>query len=369
MSSANSDHSVEIIARAPGKAVLLGEYAVLDGAPALSMAVNRYARVTLRSCGSDACQVTAPQLGIEPVPFSLGSQGGIRWQVDAPGWPELQRTAELLGYLHARASRRFGPAGPFQLHIDTSELFLPAGKSGQAQPVKLGLGSSSAVAVALDAVLRRFFGGQAETGLTTRALNRLLEPYRRGQDGRGSGIDLATSLCGGVIGFRLPVGSADESPLIERMTLPPGLMMLFAWTGEPASTSELLERYRRGQARQPEKARAIFQQMSTIAAQARQAIDRGDAEALMASLRAYGHGMGTMGDQMGVSLISERHAAIMRQAEDLGLVAKPSGAGVGDLALIAGTDPSRIEAMRRWLEQQSIPDVALALDEDGVQVN
>jgi len=185
MNSAISDHSAEIIARAPGKAVLLGEYAVLDGAPALSMAVNRYARVTLRSCGSDACQVTAPQLGIDPVPFSLTAQGDIRWQVDAPGWSELQRTAELLGYLHARASRRFGSAGPFQLHIDTSELYLPAGKSGQAQPVKLGLGSSSAVAVALDAVLRRFFGGQAETGLTTRALNRLLEPYRRGQDGRG----------------------------------------------------------------------------------------------------------------------------------------------------------------------------------------
>ncbi len=369
MSSAISDHPAEIVARAPGKAVLLGEYAVLDGAPALSMAVNRYARVKLRSCMSDACQVDAPQLGIDPVPFSLTSQGEIRWPTDAPGWSALQRTAELLGYLHARASRRFGPAGPFQLQIDTSELFLPADQAGQAQAVKLGLGSSSAVAVALDAVLRRFFGGQTESGLTTRALNRLLEPYRRGQDGRGSGIDLATSLCGGVIGFRLPVGSGDESPLIERLTLPPGLMMLFAWTGEPASTSELLELYRRWQAGQPENAQVVFQRMNKIAAQARQSIDRGDAEALMASLRAYGHGMGTMGDQMGVNLVSERHEAIMRRAEELGLVAKPSGAGVGDLALIAGTDPNRIESMRRWLDQQAIPEVALALDDNGVQVD
>jgi mevalonate kinase len=33
-------------ARAPGKVMLSGEYAVLDGAPALVMAVDRYASAT-----------------------------------------------------------------------------------------------------------------------------------------------------------------------------------------------------------------------------------------------------------------------------------------------------------------------------------
>ncbi len=368
MSQEAVNDSRSITASAPGKAVLLGEYAVLDGAPALSMAVNRYARVSLWPCTPDASRLEAPQLGIEPVAFSRNASGAIQWDMTAPGWPALRRTAELLSFLDARAASRFGPAGPFRLRIDTSELFLPVVSSSQSPPVKLGLGSSSAVAVGLDAVLRLFFGGKTEDGLTTRALTRLLEPYRRGQDGHGSGIDLATSLCGGVIGFQLVSDSHQESPLIERLTLPPGLMMLFAWTGRSASTTQLLERYRDWQVIQPEKARAVLENLRTIAIDARQSIDRDDAEALMAALRAYGHGMGTMGDQMGVSLISERHAAIMSQAEELGLVAKPSGAGVGDLALIAGTDPNRMEAMRRWLDKQSIPEVPLALDENGVQV-
>ena len=42
-----------LIASAPGKVVLCGEYAVLDGAPAISMAVNRRALVTLIPVSGD----------------------------------------------------------------------------------------------------------------------------------------------------------------------------------------------------------------------------------------------------------------------------------------------------------------------------
>ena len=36
-----------IVARAPGKLVALGEYAVLEGAPAIVLAVDRYCEATL----------------------------------------------------------------------------------------------------------------------------------------------------------------------------------------------------------------------------------------------------------------------------------------------------------------------------------
>ncbi len=42
-----------VTASAPGKVILSGEYAVLDGAPAISMAVNRRAVVTLTTVGDD----------------------------------------------------------------------------------------------------------------------------------------------------------------------------------------------------------------------------------------------------------------------------------------------------------------------------
>ena len=38
-------------ARAPGKLVALGEYAVLDGAPAVVLALDRYAEVAIADSG------------------------------------------------------------------------------------------------------------------------------------------------------------------------------------------------------------------------------------------------------------------------------------------------------------------------------
>jgi len=38
---------MEVTASTPGKLVLLGDYAVLEGAPALVMAVNRHAKVRI----------------------------------------------------------------------------------------------------------------------------------------------------------------------------------------------------------------------------------------------------------------------------------------------------------------------------------
>ncbi len=44
-------------ARAPGKLVALGEYAVLDGAPALVLAIDRYAVATLEPSRDGDCHL------------------------------------------------------------------------------------------------------------------------------------------------------------------------------------------------------------------------------------------------------------------------------------------------------------------------
>ena len=52
---------------APGKLVLIGEYGVLYGAPALVMAVDRRARVVLEAVRGDRWVLTAPEVAPRPV--------------------------------------------------------------------------------------------------------------------------------------------------------------------------------------------------------------------------------------------------------------------------------------------------------------
>jgi len=348
-----------VTARAPGKAVLLGEYAVLQGAPALAMAVDRYARVSIESCALRDCSVSAPQLGIEPIAFRPKANGPLDWDVSAAGWSSLERTATLLNHLHGLAVERFGDPGPFRAVIDTEDLFM----DWEGERIKLGLGSSSAVAVALDAGLRRFAGGEEVSGSSMRALERLLQPYRRGQGGQGSGIDLAASLCGGVICYQ----RMGEEFAVRHMTLPGNLMLMFVWTGRPASTPEMLALYRRWRKESPKHAGRIDKQMGAICLAAQSAISDGDGESMVEHFRDYGRIMGTMGSLMGADIVSTEHARIQAGAQDLGLAYKPCGAGAGDLGMVAATDPGQLRKMRDWLETQGLPILPLEVDGAGVQ--
>ena len=49
-----------VTASAPGKVIVSGEYAVLDGAPAICMAVNRRARVSIVAADASRHTVSAP---------------------------------------------------------------------------------------------------------------------------------------------------------------------------------------------------------------------------------------------------------------------------------------------------------------------
>ncbi len=350
-----------IRAIAPGKAVLLGEYAVLAGAPGLSMAVDRHARVEMEPCRADECSMAAPQLGIEPISFVIDASGRIEWDVSNPGWSRLTRTADLFSYLYRLASKRFGHTRPMTIRIDTTELF----ETGPRGSTKLGLGSSSAVAVAMDAALRQFAGGSLQSGLSMSSLNRLLQPYRRGQDGRGSGIDLATSLCGGIIRYQV----VDDQASVTRVSLPESLTLAFVWTGQSASTIELLEGFERWRQDDPDSARKLLDSMNTVCQLAHGAIERGDAEALIEQFHDYGQLMGKMGGLTGLNIVSLAHARIAEQCERLGLAYKPCGAGSGDIGMVATTDPGQISELSDWSTSQDMPLLALTTDLHGVRVD
>ena len=171
---------MQIAASAPGKFVLSGEYAVLDAAPAICVAVDRRASVTIEAHAGDHHIVRAPGFTKATGRFEA-NRGGLTW---------LSGTRDF-GLFEAvwNASRPAGDAGSMAISLDTEAFRDPSSGS------KIGLGSSAALAVALATALDSL-GGKSAAQVAHAA-------HRQFQGGSGSGIDVACSIAGGAIEYRM----------------------------------------------------------------------------------------------------------------------------------------------------------------------
>ena len=177
---------------APGKLVLLGEYAVLDGGPALVLAVDR----------GVACDVVpAPVREVRaPVHDGRSDTRFVDAALEAVGAPPARYTFS-----------------------DVRPLVLPGG-------AKPGLGGSAAATVA--AVLAGHTAAGRVVGVSER-LEQAIAVHREVQ-GSGSGVDVAASTVGGVV--RWQGGRAD--PVVAG---PPPLVVVYS--GAPAATGPRVRQY------------------------------------------------------------------------------------------------------------------------------
>jgi phosphomevalonate kinase len=313
---------VAVTASAPGKLVLIGEYAVLFGYPAVVTAVDRRARVEL-AASSDRCfSVTAPGLAPQPLTFAIGPDGTCSW--DGPG----RRLPLVDGLLAAMARERLlaEPPAPFAARLDTTSFFLDQGGARH----KLGLGSSAALSVALASALLRWSGAETPA-LPLRWLSTLVELHRSIQGGRGSGVDVAAAYLGGIVGYR--VAGEGGSPQVERLSLPGDVRLVFVWTGRSADTSSFLarlEQSRRGNRVAVEEALAALGALSSAAVDACHA---DDTAGLVASVRSFWDALARLGRAAGLEILSAEHCRLQDIVGRQGGAYKPSGAGGGDVGI------------------------------------
>ena len=277
-----------MIAKAPGKVVVSGAYAVLEGAPAIVAAVDRYA---FADGGRPAAFVT------EEVAAAI-------------------RAGDLVS----------APA------FDAAELRAPTPGGGSR---KLGLGSSAAILVAslgaLEAEARRAL---SEEELRAAVLPGALIAHRTAQGG-GSGVDVATSVHGGTI-----VAVKKDSALSTRPTvLPDGLYCEVLFAGAPASTAELVAKVRAFKARAPHEYRGVLENLTLAAEDAERAFDEGSPEGIVRALRDQLRGLSELGELARVRIVTREVARLAEHANDEDAVVLPAGAGGGDIAIYAGIRP------------------------------
>jgi phosphomevalonate kinase len=267
-------------AAAPGKLVLSGAYSVLEGAPAIVTAVDRY--------------VIA----------------------DARREPDLV-TPELTAAFGADKVPWFDAT---QLRGDTG---------------KLGLGSSAAIVAACLAVAALRRQPSLDDARLCKAVYEHARRSHAAAQGGGSGIDVAASCHGGTIVCRRSGDGLEIAP-----TAVPEKLHVEVWaSGTPASTADMLARVRRLGQEQPRRAAELLDRQSAAAEQAAHAAANADADSFLAALGAQLSALSALGDAAGAPIVTDANRRLAAEAERDSAVVIPSGAGGGDLLLFVGTAP------------------------------
>jgi phosphomevalonate kinase len=327
-----------ITARAPGKLVVLGEYAVLSGAPALVMAIDRYAKARIEPSAD------------RRIHFEV--RLGERTRVNVAA-------GEPTGYALVDGVLASTPAAsvpPWTGSLDSADFY--------ASGAKLGLGSSGAALCAWAGAWAAYARAQGARVPEPTAAS-LVEAHRAFQHGAGSGLDVATSFTGGVIRYAL---DDHSSPRIGSVRLPNGVGFAGVFVGSSASTPDLVARYRAWEAAEPLAAGRLKDRLTGLAAAGCEAASGGDARAFLSAVADYGGALETLGAAMGAEIVTAKHRQIGRLGRGLDVVYKTSGAGGGDVGLALSLQPESLSEFRARVAELGFLVVELSVDQQGLAV-
>lgn len=303
-------------ASAPGKALLCGEYAVLEGAPAVVAAVDRRVRVA--------------------------------WTEDRVAMPpEVEATLAL-----ARAA--LGP-GDRSLRLDTSDL--------HQDRTKLGLGSSAAAAVAAAAAAFATHGYDlADPGTLQRVFSCAFQGHASVAP-QGSGVDVAASAFGGFLRFERHDDCVDTRALQS----PDELEIRLVWTGHAARTSELVGKVKALRSNDSCRYRACMERLAELSVRFASAFEAGNAPAVVAEAASYAVAMAALGEAAGAPIVEARLGRAAELAAGFSGSAKPCGAGGGDVAIAFFVDPTAANSFELACKDEGLHPIDVSWGAGGVR--
>ncbi|MDP2341721.1 MAG: mevalonate kinase [Deltaproteobacteria bacterium] len=285
---------------APGKVILFGEHAVVDGQPAIAATLDRGIRVAVSQRDGDD----------GPILRSMNALLPTRCKPD-PGGEGPERLREALRVVVEMC----GPqTRRLQFSVDGA---IPAGA---------GLGSSAALAVALLRGVHQWKGEPLDDDTLIERAFAVEKVFH----GTPSGVDHTTIVRGGVLSYEKPRGAAVGTA--TSLTLPRRLRIAVGVAGPHAGTATAVAALRERARRHPDHYARIFEGIGALSRAARVHLEKGELGAvgeLMDLNQGYLNALGV--STPGIEAL----CAIARERGALG--AKLSGAGGGG-AVIALVD-------------------------------
>lgn len=300
-------------ASAPGKLVLTGAYAVLEGAPAVVVAVDRRAV-------ADASLADASPAAEVRAAFAETTSEPPRCDVSA--------------LVH----------------------------DGQ----KLGLGSSAAAVVAAIGAARVRDGADLDDASVRADVFRRARAAHAAVQGGGSGVDVAASTYGGVLRYTLIAGG---TPSMVHLTWPERLVLRTFFSGASARTSDLRARVDAFRTTSPTGHARAMGDLGAAAEDAAALFEGGSASEIVLAVRAFGEALERLADAADVPIVPVAFRRLASAAAEGGAGwFLPSGAGGGDVGVYVGVAPPS-EAFTSLADRLGMLHLPIGIDPHGVRVH
>ena len=362
-------HADGVVARAPGKLYIAGEYAVVEpGHRAVLVAVNRFITLRITPCsptGGYAGTIRSRLYDTGSRPWRHRPQDGL---AEAVGGDD-DYVISAIRVVEALVAEGGGRLGSFNLGI-SSEL-------DEADGRKLGLGSSAAVTVATVRAVAGFYG----LSLDDSRVYKLAMLASDAVQPIGSGGDIAASAVTGWVDYASPdrvwlrrarqraqarggTGDLLESdwPGLCLRRLPvPSVRLQVGWTGAPASTPALVAGVQAGSRGADDVYSSFLRASQDTLASLTTAIEDDDAGQVMSAITRNRVLLVQLGRISGRVIETPELTRLVEIARDHGAAAKSSGAGGGDCGIALCPPDKDIAAMNSAWRAASIQPLDLAI--------
>ncbi len=360
---------------APGKLMIAGEWAVLEGHACIVTAVNR--RVYAEIAESDEISVSIDDFKIKGVAADY-ADNTLGW-INADG-EQAKKLVFTKAAIEA-ALQYLGRYKPFRLRTWGEESQARIGNETK----KIGFGSSAAAVVAVTGAILAFHG--IDTNKNKGVIYKLSAIAHYFAQGKvGSAFDIAASVYGGVVAynrfdaewlmkqFEMKKSVRDivamEWPGFRagKMNIPKGFMLLVGWTKESASTGAMIKQMQDFKKSNPKRYNDIYGGIGKLAENLINAWGKEDREKITELMRSNENLLRGLGAESGVNIETPELKKLSDIANNAGAAGKLSGAGGGDCGMAICFDEKTAKKVKDGWKAAGLYPIDVCIDENGVKL-
>lgn len=353
-----------IDAKAPGKMILVGEYAVLHGAKALVCAIDCYASVKISSSDSNQFKIAAPSLSIPYLLFNINSNGKLDFTKSLQNddlnkldffkivFEEINQLIQSKGYQFQ----------PIKIEINTDDFYSASGE------YKYGFGSSAAMTVALIKALLTVVNLQNDYTMND-FFQLAFQMHRIAQDNLGSGIDIAASVYGNVLTYQLNDENGIPTGHGQPVNRWDDLYVIPIWAGHSTSTRKMVRSVNALKESSPKIFDQIMIKLIQCSENGCDSYIKKDRATFFDCIREFNNILSELGKQSNTPIVSEAHQKLINLISDTNTVYKPSGAGGGDIGVAFCDSLEIVENIKQKLKGSKFQILDFDVASDGIFVH